>query len=172
MAGEFVSNRSRYQRPQYRHCRRDHWHEPDIFDAQSHLRHVQRKKRKETADAWRKIIVKVVRTKAIVFATSIDIYLPPKKTNRRHLSDIRFVLMSFFLGKSFSISIFSVDAMVAIANEQPGQSSQERLRMSRSIRTTWGRLLCWLIAYFHREASILRALEMLKKKLCADNSYL
>lgn len=30
--------------------------------------------------------------------------------------------MSFFFGKSFSMSIFSVDAIVAIANEQSGQS--------------------------------------------------
>jgi len=51
MTGEFISDRSRYQRPQYRYRRRDHRHESDIFDAQSHLRHVQRKKRKETSDS-------------------------------------------------------------------------------------------------------------------------
>lgn len=39
--------------------------------------------------------------------------------NRRHLSDIRFVLISFFFGKSksFSMFIFSVEAVVAIADE-------------------------------------------------------
>lgn len=47
--------------------------------------------------------------------------------------------------------------------------TRERSRVCRSIRTTWGRLLCWLVAYFHRDASILHALEMPKKILCADD---
>jgi len=55
MTGELVGDWSRYQWPQYRYCWWDHRHESDVFDTQSHLSHVQWKKREETADTSRGI---------------------------------------------------------------------------------------------------------------------
>lgn len=49
--GESIGDQSPYQGPDYRHQRRHYRYQSDILDFQSHLRHVQRKKRKEAAEA-------------------------------------------------------------------------------------------------------------------------
>lgn len=44
----------------------------------------------------------------------VDSYIPPKKRNNKSFSDRRLVLISFFLGSSFVVSILSVDADIVI----------------------------------------------------------
>lgn len=43
-------------------------------------------------------------------------YVPPKKRNNKSFSERRLVLISFFLGSSFVVSILSVDADIVILN--------------------------------------------------------